>query len=88
MASKKNPSFLSLVVKNREGTLFEGEVRSITSFNDKGKFDILPTHSNFITLVSQILKITQKEGNIREIPVDNGVLKVTENKAEVYLGIK
>ncbi len=32
-------------------TIFEGEAVSLSSVNSSGKFDILPFHANFITLV-------------------------------------
>ena len=40
-----------LLVKSREGILYQGEVESMTSFNEKGEFDILSRHANFISLI-------------------------------------
>ena len=45
-------------------TIFDGEAFSISSVNSLGKFDILPYHANFITLVQKspiILRVRKEE---------------------------
>ncbi len=76
-----------LLVKNRDKTLFEGEVDNVSSYNKKGIFDILLDHSNFISLLEKTIVIRSK-GQEQEIPVDNGIVKVRGNKIYIYLGIK
>ena len=46
-------------------TIFEGEAVSISSVNSLGKFDILPFHANFISLVRKdpIIVRTKKAGS-------------------------
>lgn len=83
---KRGP--LYLMVRNREQVLFSGEVVSVSSHNDKGKFDVLKRHANFISLISKSLLIRLKDGKEKEIKIDNGVMKVLGNKVEVYLGIR
>ncbi len=77
-----------LTVKERGGTVFEGEVTAVSGNNPKGRFDILRMHANFISLVEKVLTIKLKDGSLRELPVNNGIIKVRENKVEVFLGIK
>lgn len=60
---------LNVKILSPTQTIFEGEVLSISSVNSTGKFDILPFHANFITLVQKnpvILRIKKKgdEGKI------------------------
>ena len=76
-----------LVVKNRDKTVFEGEVDTISCYNKKGTFDILPEHANFISIIEKTLLIRQK-GSTKEIEAQNGLIKVKENKIYIYLGIK
>ncbi len=45
-------------------TIFDGEAFSVSSVNSLGKFDILPMHANFITLIQKqpiFLRIEKKE---------------------------
>jgi len=65
---------------------FEGKVKSISSENPLGKFDVLPKHANFITLIfNELTIITDKEEKI-SYQFKRGVLEVTENKVNIFLG--
>lgn len=76
-----------LIVKNREKTIFEGDIENISSYNKKGLFDILLDHSNFISIAQEKIILRQKSGKLEEIPLDNALVKVRENKIYIYLGI-
>ena len=77
-----------LKVVSREGIVFDGQAESITSFNEKGKFDVLGLHANFISLISKGMTIRNKEGVVSEIKFDNALLRVSKNNAEVYIGVE
>lgn len=87
MDNKKNLS-LTISIKSPEGTFFEGEADALSSVNERGIFDILPLHANFISLVKQTLVVHKENKKIREIKIDSGVLRVLENKVLVFLGIE
>lgn len=78
---------LFVIVRDREGVLFEGEAEAVSSVNAAGPFDILPLHANFISIISQTLTLHVRGGVTRELPIRTGVLIVRENKVEVYIGI-
>ncbi|GIW60424.1 MAG: hypothetical protein KatS3mg087_1490 [Patescibacteria group bacterium] len=86
MTSKGTP-LLSVSVRTREKVLFEGSALSVTSFNLRGRFDILPFHTNFITLVSKYVIITTGSGEVRHFDIEKGILYVMSNKVSVYVGI-
>ena len=79
---------LSLKVVERDKTVYENIIVSVTSYNDKGKFDILPSHANFISLIKDKLEIIELGNLKKDIPLKDGVLKVEDNKVSVYLGVK
>jgi len=74
-------------IRNRQGLVFEGELKSVTSFNKLGKFDVLALHANFITLIKDRIVLGKKDGKLMEIPFQTGVMMVEENKVEVFLGV-
>ncbi len=78
---------LHVFIRNREKILFDEDVQSISSRNEKGIFDILPLHSNFISLVEQRLILQRMDGTKNEIQLSNGILRVIENRVEVYIGV-
>lgn len=77
---------LYLKIVDPEKTIFEGNITSLTSTNEVGKFDVLENHSNFISVIKEIL--TVKIGNdTREFKLTDGVMKIKENKIYVYVNL-
>ena len=79
---------ISLIIKTREKVIFEGNVKAISSFNQVGPFDVLPAHANFISLIEKALILHNTDGTKREIKLDIALMRVVENKVEIFLGIK
>jgi F-type H+-transporting ATPase subunit epsilon len=78
-----------LKVSSREGVVYEGEVSSITSYNEKGKFDVLAEHANFISLITNGLEIIEaNKKEVKNISLDNALIRVKDNNVEVYLGVE
>ncbi len=84
-----NPSInLTVTVRNKEKVLFSGQAAAVTSINDKGVFDVLPQHENFISLIKEkvIIRKTLKDNN--EIQIENGIVRVYKDKVYVYVNFK
>lgn len=79
---------IHLYVRDREQLLFDEDVLSVTSVNVKGVFDVLPVHTNFISLIKNYLTIREVDGRIKGIKFSNAVMRVHQNNIEVYVGIK
>lgn len=78
---------MNIEVRKREGLVFSGLVRAVSSYNEKGPFDVLPYHTNFISIIREEVVLYKTDGTEEKIPVDVGVLLVRENNAEAYLGV-
>lgn len=81
-------SLLQVTVKNPDGVVFDGKAEAVSSFNKKGKFDILPYHANLISIIQDNLTIWETKEKPKEIKIENGVLEVSENVVKVFLGIE
>lgn len=79
---------LTISIKKPEQTVFEGNVKAITSFSNKGKFDVLPYHTNFIALIKEQIIIHEEGKQPQIIPIDSGVMKVSGNIVKVVLGVE
>jgi F0F1-type ATP synthase epsilon subunit len=66
---------------------YQGEALSVSSQNQLGKFDILPKHTNFITLIFDELSIMTSKGEKITYHFKRGVLEVTKNRVNIYLGL-
>ena len=62
-----------------------GETRGVTSFDSKGQFDVLPYHSNLISVIKNKLILYLPSGDKQEILVSGGVLQVVDGKVRVFL---
>lgn len=74
--------------RSREAVIFEDDAVSVTSINDKGKFDVLPNHANFISIVKDYIIIRKQDGRDQKIELKGPtVLKVWKNNVDIYLGL-
>lgn len=81
----ENVFHLKIVAK--DGILFEGDIQSLTSYNSKGRFDILAFHANFISIIYKSIKIIDVKGNAKEMNIEKALLRNKQNNLEIYLGI-
>lgn len=79
---------LQVAVLSPEGPVFEGGVDAVSAVNKTGRFDVLPQHANFITIIEgKLLLHTQRRRQTREIEVKRGILYCHSNKVEVFLSV-
>lgn len=78
---------ISISIKNRQGTMFSETAKAVSSYNDKGPFDILPEHENFISIIKQKIIIHKLDNKTQEFKIDNGVLRVYKNNVNIFIGI-
>ena len=73
------------VVRDKDRILYSGEVFAVTSYNDKGEFDVLPQHENFISIIKDKLIIHKTRKEKEEIKIENGVIRVTKDRVYAYV---
>ena len=69
-------------------TYFEGDARSLSALNESGKFDVLPGHHNFITMLlpcNVIVETAEHEKQV--IPIRRGLMHVKQNKLIIFLDV-
>lgn len=75
---------LTLSIRDPERFIFKGVVNTVSTFNDRGPFDVLPYHENFITSIKNKLVVRIHDG-IKEFPIEKGIMKVEFNNVQVFL---
>jgi len=78
---------INVSIKNKKEQLYLGEASSITSKNNRGVFDILPYHVNFITLIRDFIVIDRDLSTEKRYEMENGILYTISNKVEIYIGL-
>ena len=79
---------IKVKVRDTESVIFEGEVERISSFNEVGPFDIYPTHANFISIIRKQLTLYHKKEKVKEVKLEQAVLKVKADTVHIFLGIE
>src|SRR5690242_18166003 len=78
---------IAITVRDAENIIFDGEVDRISSYNEVGRFDIYPRHANFISIIRQELALYKDHKKIKELKIEQAVLKVKKDTVEIFLGI-
>lgn len=69
------------------GLIFDDDsVSAITGFNYKGKFDILPKHARFISIVQKEVHLIIEGGRSKMFSFNEGVLKCRDDEVNIYFG--
>lgn len=64
---------------------FKGKVKSISSFNSEGPFDVLPMHENFVTMINQKVVMVDEAGNKREFALEKALLEASNNIVKIFI---
>lgn len=79
---------LKVTIKSPSQDIFTGEIESLSSQNSTGKFDVLPGHANFLTVIeNKPITIRQKETGKQEFNFPLAIISVTNNQVIVYTDI-
>jgi F0F1-type ATP synthase epsilon subunit len=87
VAYQSTKTKLTVTIKSLKKLYFEGSALSITGLNDKGEFDVLPEHINFISLIKNYIIIDKGLKSEQKLVISNGILRVKENRVEVFLEV-
>lgn len=79
---------LTVTVKSPGQTVFSGWAKAVTSTNEKGLFDVLPYHANFISLIRGTVIIHQEDNKEMKISLETGIIKVYEDTVHILIGIE
>lgn len=79
---------ITIKVRDTQAIIYEGEVERISSFNEMGPFDVYPTHANFISIIQKELILYHNKVKVKELKIEQAVLKVKQDIAHIFLGIE
>jgi F0F1-type ATP synthase epsilon subunit len=67
--------------------MYEGPARALSAHNALGPFDVLPDHTNFMTLLIGGELQVMTEVDTRKFTIEHGILKVAGNLVTVFANI-
>jgi F0F1-type ATP synthase epsilon subunit len=79
-------NILKVQVVHGDKVLYDGEALSLSSRNEKGRFDVLPFHTNYISLRKDFVLINEIGNKQNQIVIKTGIMRVYENNIQIFLG--
>lgn len=80
---------LKLRIISPKQTIYDGMVFSVSSVNSAGKFDILPSHANFITLIEgKPIVVKKVSGEILNFNFPLAIIYTQQNIVSIYTDIQ
>ncbi len=77
---------LHVFVMTGDSVVYNDTATSVSSRNERGRFDILPLHTNFISVVKDFILIQINEQDKKQIDIKNGIMRVYENNVQIFVG--
>jgi F0F1-type ATP synthase epsilon subunit len=78
---------LQVTLRSKEKLLYRGVAVTVSSENERGPFDILSGHANFISLIHAYVIVDHGLPTEQSFQMEKGIMYVASNKIEVYVGI-
>lgn len=76
---------LKVRIISPEQDVFVGEAKSVSSINTVGKFDILPQHAKFVTLVEdKPLILHLSDGTKKELKFNLAIIHAHQDQVDIY----
>jgi len=75
---------LQVKISTPTEVIFEGEASSVSSVNSQGNFDILPLHSNFVTLVQDEPIRVKIDSVEKQFSFKNAVIHTNNSSVRIY----
>ncbi|HJE03729.1 MULTISPECIES: ATP synthase F1 subunit epsilon [Arcobacteraceae] len=76
---------MKLSIVTPSGSLFSGEIKSVTLPGKEGEFGVLPGHSSLVSTLSVGVIIIEKVDSTEAVAINWGHVKVDENSVDVLV---
>ncbi len=77
---------LEVFVMTGESVIFNDKATSVSSRNGRGRFDVLPYHTNFISIIKEFISIQRDADHKKDFVIKTGIMRVYENKVQIFVG--
>lgn len=82
-------NLLQVKIISPKQVIFTGQALSVSSINSAGKFDILPEHANFLTMIEKMPIIIRQQDNKQvtyNFPL--AIIFASSNRVNIYTDIQ
>lgn len=87
MENPANTGKLTVIARAPFNIYYEGDAEAVTAINKVGKFDILPEHADFFSILSPGEIIIETSTDPVVFNVSNGIVTVRDNEVMLFVNI-
>jgi F0F1-type ATP synthase epsilon subunit len=84
---KSDSSHLKVIARAPFQLYYEGEAKLVSAENRVGKFDILPGHADFFSVMTPCEVVIETEKQPVSIDITNGIIGVRDDNVLLFLNI-
>jgi F0F1-type ATP synthase epsilon subunit len=87
MAKQDPNARLKVIARSPFNKYYEGPAKSVSAANGVGKFDILPGHANFFSVMVPSEVIIETDTDVINFMISNGVISVKDTEVMVFVNM-
>jgi len=85
--SKDIDAHLNVIARAPFQKFYEGQARALSATNAVGKFDILPGHADFFSVLTPGEVIIETDAEPVSISIANGIITVRDNAVMLFVNM-
>jgi F0F1-type ATP synthase epsilon subunit len=87
MSQQIDPNQLKVIARAPFRMYYEGPAKSISAGNQVGKFDILPGHADFFSVMTPGEVIIETETDAVNFPISGGIITVRNDEVMLFVNM-
>jgi F0F1-type ATP synthase epsilon subunit len=80
-------SQLRVIARSPFNTFYEGPANGLSAINPVGKFDILPGHADFFSMLVPCKVVIDTDEDPVEFDISNGIITVRDNSINLFVNM-
>jgi F0F1-type ATP synthase epsilon subunit len=87
MSKANNDARLNVMARAPFNKYYEGPAKSVSAANGVGKFDILPGHANFFSVMVPGEVVIETDKDVVNFMINNGVISVKGPEVMIFVNM-
>lgn len=79
---------LNIKIMSPDKVIFEGFAKALSCNNAKGPMDILPGHSNFMSMINNEISLHLDNGVVKKLTTEQAIMEVVNNNVLILTNVQ
>lgn len=87
MKHKSDPAQLTVIARAPFHIYYEGPARVVSAINKVGKFDVLPGHADFFSVISPGEVLIETDSDTINFAISGGIIGVRDDEVMLFVNM-